>query len=107
MYEKAINAVLNYIDDRFFEPQITWPKQYFLKRSYSRFGANKLLERIIEEELKTPPHISGREKNTPAEIALNLMTEFDYYQKLSKTSRARNMFAMARIAVEEILCTCL
>lgn len=54
MDETAVRFVIQYIDDQLFLPSIKWPKEQLEERLYSRWAANELLMRLINNN---PRHI--------------------------------------------------
>lgn len=71
MDERAISAIEDYMFD-LFEPGRNWPKYEFSKRSYERWAAKEILERIrrrpdisplqiVEEHVRMTDKFSGIE----------------------------------------------
>lgn len=103
--EAAVSALQYYIDEFLFEPRSNWPKDYFLKRSYSRWAAYELQGRIIEESLLLPPHltITGREQKTSTEIIEEFISEMDYFSEINDNRSSQFMFSIARETARGIL----
>lgn len=54
MNEETLYAVQDYIDLYLFEPQKNWPKQEIESRSYARWAALELLNRLMDNPLEDP-----------------------------------------------------
>lgn len=54
MCEEAIQKILECLDDCLFEPNIKWPEQEFEKRSYSRWAAYEIINRIMDHPYEIP-----------------------------------------------------
>lgn len=71
-------------------------KEYFDLYVYSHWAAYEVLERVINEAMKLPPHITGKEPRTLVEIVEEFIDEMDYYYWASSWDKAKEMFAIAR-----------
>lgn len=64
--------------------------------SYSRWAADEILERVINEAMKLPAHITGVELMTSVEIVESFIDEMDYYSYIASDDAARIIFSTAR-----------
>ena len=105
-YAAAIRTIQRYLDEKLPEPvRPPNPKAVdsFEERSHSRWAANELMERIMDEELKLPYHISGLEQKIPVEIAKEFIDELQYCWANADDPEKKRMFAAATYTVEDIL----
>lgn len=102
-YAAAEEVIRRYLNENLPEPQHYWNKTEFEARTYSRWAANELLARIMEEELKLPYHISGLEQKVPVEVAQEFVYEMDLLWELTNDKRRRFMYATASHTADEIL----
>lgn len=96
MYDIAITSIQRYMDEHLFEPGYNWPSDEFIKRSYSRWIADEIIDRIIFESNKLPQHISGLERLTPLEIINEMVDDLDYCSGKSYYGRFQNIFNVAK-----------
>ena len=104
MDDRDVLTLQDYINKHLFEPCINWPRHEFELHSYSRWAAYEILERVINETMKLPPHITGFERESTVDIIDNFINELDYYYDGSKDVRRQLMFAIARDEAKNILC---
>ena len=90
MYEAVILILQGYITEHLFEPGSNWPKFYFDERSYSRWAANEIIERVKEHKT-TPPIV----------IIEEFILELDNYSCINPKNE--ELFSFARDAAEDIL----
>lgn len=64
--------------------------------SYSRWAADEILKRVINEAMKLPAHITGVELMTSVEIVESFIDEMDYYSYIASDDVARTIFSTAR-----------
>lgn len=64
--------------------------------SYSRWAAEEILSRVIDEAMKLPAHLTGVEHLTAAEIVENFIEEMDYYSYMSRYDVGISIFSVAR-----------
>ena len=72
--------------------------------AYSRWAANEILERVIFEAMKLPPHITGIESPTIFEILELFIDETDYYAYIASSDTGRDIFSAAREEAKLVLC---
>ena len=97
MYETsiAISTIKNYIDTYLFEPKSNWPEDEFAARSYSRWAADYILDRIISESQKPPYHITGIESKTFTHIVQECIDELDYCSEI-RDGKFCKVFSIAK-----------
>ncbi len=54
MNELAISLILKFIEIYLFPPAFSWNKQEFKKRSYERWAADEICERIMDHPFDPP-----------------------------------------------------
>lgn len=103
MIDSPMMTIQNFIDETLFKPDVGWPKYEFQKRSYARWAANEILDRIIQEEMRLPPHITGVEPLTPLQIIQGFMMETDYFAGIAENKHDRFIFTTARDTAENLI----
>lgn len=103
MDERDIAILETYIDMYLFTPSIGWFKDAFDVQVYSRWAANEILLRMMDEEMKLPPHISGVERRSTVEIIDEFIDEVEYCYLASKDPRKKMIFYVATNAAKNIL----
>lgn len=92
MNEEAINAILRYTDDSLIEPHGGRPELYFKYASYSRWAANEILNRLMDNPTRDPD-----------DILEGFILEMYYYTSfLDESSDACFIFTTAKYAAEDI-----
>ena len=59
MHDLAIRLITRYIEEALFEPCAGWSPDMFERRSYARWAAFELIERIMDNPFDTPNFIVG------------------------------------------------
>lgn len=54
MCDAAVSIIQEYVDKHFFSPSNTWCKYEFEKRSYSRWAAYEIIDRIMDKPFEIP-----------------------------------------------------
>ena len=103
MLDGAVQTIQCYIDRYLFEPGSYWAEDYFAERSYSRWAAFEIQERLIEEITRLPPHITGREPLSIVEIILNFKRSLERCANVRDDKTSNLMFSAALTTTEEIL----
>lgn len=103
MYETAISVIQEYMDENFFEPGRNWPKYEFFERSCSRWAADEIIRRLIDETEKLPPYISGQEPNPPIGVIHEFINELTYYSEYGEDKGKQAMFSIAKEAAIDII----
>lgn len=91
MNEVAIDIVLNYIDRSLFEPDHKWPDYIFEHRTYSRWAAYEVLERIMDHPYDDPSIVI---EGFWFEICSILNDDLD--------PKKQKMFSIAKQTIEDI-----
>lgn len=97
MYETdiAVSTIKNYIDTYLFEPKGNWPEDEFAARSYSRWAADYILDRIINESQKLSNHITGIKSKTFTDIVQECIDELDYCSEI-RDGKFCKVFSIAK-----------
>lgn len=103
MYETAISVIREYMDEYLFEPGANWPEFEFFERSCSRWVANEIIARINEEEMRPPPHVSGRESVSPLGIIHEFINELIYFAENSENAYHQHMLSIATETAIDII----
>lgn len=103
MYEQAIFTIQNYINAYLPELDTPYPKYKFNTRSYARWAANEIIDRLILEDSKLPPHISGKEPASVIEMIEEFIRELEYYFSISDDVDRQEMFNIAENTAKYIL----
>lgn len=99
----AINLVQDYIDKKLGEPSSKLDEKTFEYLSCSRWAANEIMDRIIEEASMLPPHITGRFPKSYVEIIEEFIDDMDCAFETCDNKQNRVMFIIARDTGEDIL----
>lgn len=92
MYEVAAEIVQDYIYQWLFEPNYRWPKIEFNRRTYERWAAMEILNRIKSES-------NGK---TVAEIIEEFRVQMDAYSTYDSNRDREFIFVTARETAEDI-----
>ena len=95
MDDRDVIKVEEYIQ-KMPKPASNDTKEIFDIHTYSRWAANEILERMIDETMKLPSHITGKESMSAVDIIENFIDEMDYYSWVSSSHRAKTIFRIAR-----------
>ena len=90
MDDRDVIVVENYINENFSRPS----KDRY--ESYSRWAAEEILSRVIDEASKLPAHITGVQPRTLREVIQSFVDEMDYYADISGWNTSRIAFSVAR-----------
>lgn len=104
MYDLEILIINSYIENRLFIPKINWSKNEFKYRSYSRWAAYELLERVIEEDMLLPSYITGREKKSLMEIINSFIFDMTYCYEKSNSIDGQKLYSIAIDTANDIGC---
>lgn len=89
MNEAAILIIKDYMTEHLFEPCARWPEYYFAERSYARWVATEILERLEHSQA------------SPINVIADFIRELDDYSCVNTHNEL--LFSMARDAAEEII----
>ena len=103
MYEQAIFTIQEYIDLHWPELDTPCQKYKFDTRSYSRWAANEIIDRLILEDSKLPSHITGKEPKSVVDIIEEFIRELNYCFSISDDVDRQEMFNIAVFSAEYIL----
>ena len=96
MDDRDVALIEEYIQQCTVDVEDDYGSYYFDLHSYSRWAANEVLQRVICEAMKLPPHISGKESLTLLDVVETFIDEMDYYAYLIQSERAKEIFSIAR-----------
>jgi len=85
----VVTRIIDYMENGLFLPAINWPKEEFEERSYARWAADDILQRIMDNPLFPPDLIIEMYK-----------LEMAAYAELNEEIR---MFAIAVSTADELL----
>lgn len=102
MYYSAISKIRRYMDERFPDTGKLFPYFKFKERSYARWAADEITDKLIEEASKLPPHITGKQPRTIIEIIDEVIRDLDYCFYTSKTVGTQEMFFIALDTAKKI-----
>lgn len=103
-YVAAQAVVRRYLNERLPEPTNIRAKTDFLERTYSRWAANEIMERLMEEELKLPYHIGGLEQRIPIDLVGEFIDDLHAGWETTTNEDHKFMFSCAVNTAEDILC---
>lgn len=93
MTEVAIGEIQRYLEDTLFEPGNDWPSYIFERRSYARWAAFELLNRLMDHPTEDP-----------VTIVEAFMVEMDIYSYTKEDDTKKSfMFSTARDVAENVL----
>lgn len=102
MDERDIATLERYMDKCLFEPSLGWFKDAFDMQVYSRWVANEILERMTNEAMKLPEHISGVERRSASEIVDEFIDELECAYSGSRNHDTKFIFFIALDAAKSI-----
>lgn len=85
-------VIYNYINEHLFAPDAAWSEHEFERRSYARWAACEIMDRVMRSE-----------ESEPFFIILYFMYQVDKLSELREDSDAEFIFKIARETAEEIL----
>jgi len=104
MYETAISVISNYLDTHLSEQEKSWRTKEFKNRSYARWAATEILEKIIEEGFGLPSYLTGREPLSVLDIIINVKSEFEYCYEKCTDREFQTALLIAIDTADEIGC---
>lgn len=103
MYETAVSVIREYMDEYLFEPAHNWPRYEFKTRSYSIWAANEIINRINEEDMRAPQHITGRDPVPPLGIIHEFINELDRQMETDGTMQHQFILSTAKETAIDII----
>lgn len=103
MNEQDISKLEQYIETYLFVPSVGWLRDAFNVQIYSRWAANEILYRMMDEATKVPEHISGIPQRSTLEIIDEFIDEVEYCYEITKKPNAKLIFYVAANAAKNIL----
>lgn len=99
----VIQTIREYEEEYLATPDSNCTKDIFKQLSYSHWAVDEILERIVEEASKLPPHITGISLVPHTEIIQEFIDEMDYLAETSETENSKTMFSTAKSTGIEVL----
>jgi hypothetical protein len=93
----AISLIREYMSEHLFDPKQNWGKYYFTERSYSRWAANEIIERLWEIAL-FPPWEYG-----VVDIISGFIDEMERLSENSEHKLSQTIFYIAKETARDIL----
>lgn len=84
-------------------PSRMMTKPYFDKVSYSTWAIDEILNRLVEELYKPPPHITGRDPVPYFDIIQEFVDQMDYMAETTTDYHKRFIFLVAKETGDELL----
>ena len=84
MNEEVISQIKGIIDEWYFEPAANWNEYYFTERSYQRWAAEEIINRLRLDNPKNPK-----------EIIVRFMKDMDNFSEIGKNATIRFKFVVA------------
>lgn len=92
MNEIAIQNILQYIEEDLFEPGSNWPDEFFEERSYWRWTANEIINRLMDCPF-----------DAPDSIIASFAMEMNVRATLTDDPKKQHIFSLASEAAETII----
>ena len=90
--EEAALAIIHYMEEQLFEPQLNWPRYWFSQRTYSRWAATEILESVMDH-----PYAS------PVDIIEDFIIRMIYFAELNENSYTSRIFSTAKETAKDML----
>lgn len=105
MCDIAISIISEYINEHLSEVDSTYPNDCFENRSYARWAAFEIIERLNNEAERLPPHIteSWREPIPPMDIIAGFLEEMECYICDGCDEQHERIFSIAKDLADEII----
>ena len=92
MNEIAIQKIIECLEENLFEPNNEWPQLIFEERSYARWAAIEIWQKLMDR-----PH------NPPDTVIEEFMFEMILLSNATDDPRKRRIFSIASETAEDIL----
>lgn len=86
----SVDAIEEYISEYLFLPSINWPKEEFERRTYSRWAASEILNRVRNDD------------RDPLDVIEEFSDEMDRYFELSDSHNSWYIFIAAKETADDI-----
>lgn len=103
MYERDILIIEDYAGTYLRNLEDEYPPCEFEVYAYSAWAADEIINRLIVEAEKLPPHITGIEYISTEEIIEGFILDMDYYASETEIMRKQLIFSIARDVGKDIL----
>lgn len=103
MYDRDIIAIEDYTNSYLHMMEIEYPPCELEILAYSQWAADEVLDRVIKESMKLPPHITGKEPIPTAEIIEGFVLDMDYLCSETDDVHKQLIFSIARDVGKDIL----
>lgn len=90
------------MDTQFPDMDTVFPEYKFRECSYARWAADEIIDRLIDEASKLPPHITGELPRSVIEIIDEAVQDLDCYFYNSNTVDTQEMFFIALDTAKKI-----
>lgn len=90
--EYAIQRVMTSLDENLFEPGYSWPDRAFEARSYARWAAFEIWERLTD-----------RPRERPDDILCEFMLQMYSLAELTEDPKKKRIFTIAAETAEDIM----
>lgn len=102
-YDREILSIEGYIELYLERMDMDYPPVEFDIYAYSQWAAYEVLDRIIKEDERLPPHISGEELTPVEDIIEGFILDMDYFASQTEITRKQLIFSIARDVGKDIL----
>lgn len=92
MNELAIRKIIECLEENLFEPKYSWPEKAFEDRSYARWAAYEIWERLMD-----------RPNESPDLIISEFMLQMILYENITEDPKKARIFSVAKETAEDIL----
>lgn len=89
MRDPLVTVLQEYVNDCLFEPSNTWPEIEFARRTYSRWAADEIANRL-------------NENHDPIAILEQFIDEMDDYSEVTDDKETQFIFTVAKETAEDI-----
>lgn len=90
--EVAVQKIMECLEENLFEPHIAWPHNSFEQRSYSRWAAIEIADRLMDRPYEFPDIIIE-----------SFMLEMEILAIEAKDPKRKRIFTIAEETAEDIL----
>ena len=98
-----LRTVQEYRDTHVIEPSRILTKEYFDRACFSNWAVDEILNRLIDEIDRLPPHITGRDPVPYFHIIEEFIFDMDYMAKTTTDYHKRFIFLVAKETISDLL----